>query len=104
MDLGMYRGDLDAGWSSREGVGTRFQPLLPKRITCCLGSSAASLSETWARAAMAARHGRLFSAPQLQMALQTGGDVRIKKVPGLCSLCRVVDVLPLAELDAATKA
>ena len=53
---------------------------------------------------MAARYGRLFSAPQLQMALQTGGDVRIKKVPGLCSLCRVVDVLPLAELDAGTKA
>ena len=48
---------------------------------------------------MAARYGRLFSAPQLQMALQSGGDVRIKKVPGRCSLCRVVDVVLLSTLS-----
>ena len=43
--------------------------------------------------------GRLFHAPRLRRALQTGEVVRIHRERGRNFVCKIIDVLPLAELD-----
>ena len=49
---------------------------------------------------MALAYGRVFSAPALALVLQSGGIVRIRKVPGLCHICsKILDVIHLHELD-----